>query len=141
MNLIFLLHHHQNHGVLGPPPSGSHNSSFGSHSFPRGPLQCYNCHGYGHVANVCPSKATFVPAPPTCLQGMTAHHLSHGGTQQRVTDTSANTHVTNDLSHIFLARKYHGSDNVEGVLGGTNLATGKILFQGKSSNGLYPFSF
>ncbi|CAL9007689.1 unnamed protein product [Prunus brigantina] len=130
---------------------------------------------------------------------MTAHHLSHGGAQQWVADTGANTHITNDLSHLSLAREYHGSDNVGGVLGGTglpithighsrishlnssfslnnilhcpdaslpllsvhkfatdnncfftffpdcffiqDLATGKILFRGKSSNGLYPFSF
>ncbi|CAL9014472.1 unnamed protein product [Prunus brigantina] len=114
-------------------------------------------------------------------------------------DLGANTHITNDLSHLSLAREYHGSDNVGGVLGGTglpithighsrishlnssfslnnilhcpdaslpllsvhkfatdnncfftffpdcffiqDLATGKILFRGKSSNGLYPFSF
>ncbi|CAL8993555.1 unnamed protein product, partial [Prunus brigantina] len=115
------LYHQQNKGILGPSPSDPHNSSFRSHSFPRGPLQCYNCRGYGHVAAICPSKATFMPAPPTCLQGMIAHHLSHGGTQQRITDTGANTHITNDLSHISLAREYHGSDNVRGVLGGTGL--------------------
>ncbi|XP_021815103.1 uncharacterized protein LOC110757711 [Prunus avium] len=194
-------HRHQNsgQGVLGPPPLGSPHSSFGANSSSCGPLQCYNCRGFGHVAAVCPSKATSVPPPPTRLQGMTAHHLSHGGAQQWVADTGANTHITNDLSHLSLAREYHGSDNVGGVLGGTglpithighsrishlnssfslnnilhcpdaslpllsvhkfatdnncfftfypdcyfiqDLATGKILFRGKSSNGLYPFSF
>ncbi|BBG93820.1 Glycosyl hydrolases family 31 protein [Prunus dulcis] len=117
--LRVLLRRHQNQGVLGPPPSGPHNSSFGSHSFPRGPLQCYNCRGYGHVDAVCPSEATFVPAPSIRLQGITSHHLSHGGTQQWVGDTRANTHITNDLSHISRAREYHGSDNVGVVLGGT----------------------
>ncbi|CAL8993048.1 unnamed protein product [Prunus brigantina] len=187
-------HHNSGQGVLGPPPS-----SFRSNSSSRGPLQCYNCRGFGHIAAVCPSKSTSVPTPPTRLQGMTAHHLSHGGAQQWVADTGANTHITNDLSHLSLAREYHGSDNVGGVLGGTglpithighsrishlnssfslnnilhcpdaslpllsvhkfaadnncfftffpdcffiqDLATGKILFWGKSSNGLYPFSF
>ncbi|CAL2257297.1 unnamed protein product [Prunus armeniaca] len=79
-------------GVLRPPPSGLNTSSFGSNSSsPQGPLQCYNCRGYGHIATVCPSKASSVPTPPTHLQGMIAHHLSHGGTQQWVADTRANT--------------------------------------------------
>ncbi|XP_021828373.1 uncharacterized protein LOC110768822 [Prunus avium] len=115
-------HHNFDQGVLGPPPSGLNTSSFGSNSpSPRGPLQCYNCRGYGHVVVVCPFKATFVPAPSTLFQGMTAHHLSHGGTQQWVADIRANTYITNELSHLSFARKYHGSDNVGGVLGGTCL--------------------
>ncbi|KAH0981242.1 hypothetical protein GBA52_008419 [Prunus armeniaca] len=119
-------HHNSGKGVLGPPPS-----SFGSNSSSRGPLQCYNCHGFGHVAAVCPSKSTSVPTPPTRLQGMTAHHLSHGGAQQWVADTGANTHITNDLSHLSLAREYHGSDNVGGVLGGTGFGDGEDSFPGQ----------
>ncbi|KAI5351793.1 hypothetical protein L3X38_004684 [Prunus dulcis] len=126
--LLLMLRRHQNQGVLGPPPSGPHNSSFGSHSSPRGPLQCYNCRGYGHVDAVCPSEATFVPAPSIRLQGITSHHLSHGGTQQWVGDTRANTHITNDLSHISRAREYHGSDNVGVVLGGTGVRVGHSVW-------------
>lgn len=66
---------HQNFGqcVLGPSSSGPHNSSFRSNSYAHELLQCYNCCSYGYVAVVCPSKATSMPASPTCLQGMTAH--------------------------------------------------------------------
>ncbi|CAL2252147.1 unnamed protein product [Prunus armeniaca] len=116
-------HHNSGQGVLGPPPS-----SFGSNSSSRGPLQCYNCRGFGHVDVVCPSKSTSVPTPPTRLQGMTAHHLSHGGAQQWVADIGANTHITNDLSHLSLAREYHGSNNVGGVLGGTGFGDGEDSF-------------
>ncbi|CAL9016535.1 unnamed protein product [Prunus brigantina] len=107
-------------GVLGPPPSSSTASSFGPPSA-RGPLQCFNCHGFGHIEAVYPSKASSVPPPPSHLQGMIAQYPSHGGNQQWVADTDANTHITNDLSHLSLAREYHGSDNVGGVLGGTDL--------------------
>ncbi|CAL8152287.1 unnamed protein product [Prunus armeniaca] len=34
--------------------------SFGPPST-RGPIQCFNCHGFGHIATVCPSKASSVP--------------------------------------------------------------------------------
>ncbi|CAL8137987.1 unnamed protein product [Prunus armeniaca] len=65
----------------------------------RGLFHCFNCHGFGHITIICPSKASFVPPLPSRLQGMTAQYPSHGGHQQWVADTGANTHITNDLSH------------------------------------------
>ncbi|KAI5334195.1 hypothetical protein L3X38_024328 [Prunus dulcis] len=62
-----------------------------------------------------------MPSPSSRLQGMTAQHPSHNGHPQWVANTCANTHITNELRHLSLAREYHGSDNVGGVLGGTGL--------------------
>ncbi|CAL8175749.1 unnamed protein product [Prunus armeniaca] len=116
--------------VLGPPPSGFTASSFGPHSA-HGPIQCFNCHGFGHIVAVCPSKTSFVPSLPSHLQDMIVQYSSHGGHQQWVADTGASTHITNDLSLLSLARQYHGSDNIGGVLGGTGFGDEEDTFLGQ----------
>ncbi|CAL9018095.1 unnamed protein product [Prunus brigantina] len=70
--------------VIGPPPSGSTPSSLVPPST-HGPIQCFNCHGFGHITAICPSSS--VPSPPSRLQGMTAQHPSHNGHQRWVADT------------------------------------------------------
>ncbi|KAI5334152.1 hypothetical protein L3X38_024285 [Prunus dulcis] len=83
------------------------------------------------IAAVYPSKASSVPSPPSHLQGMTAQHPSHNGHQQWVVDTGANTHITNELRHLYLAREYHGSDNVGGVLGGTGVRADRSMWHSR----------
>ncbi|XP_021808672.1 uncharacterized protein LOC110752348 [Prunus avium] len=122
-------------GILGQVPSqgvrDSSSSYGGSTSEVR---QCYSCQGFGHIAKNCPSRFPLPynnRAPPQRLQGMAAYHSPPHGVQNWVTDTGANAHVTNDLSHLSHTREYRGSDTVAGVLGGQGFGDGEDSFLGQ----------
>ncbi|CAL8993966.1 unnamed protein product [Prunus brigantina] len=173
-------------GLLGATPSGSVSaSSSGPPSFAApGRVQC-RVPAQRLTAYAAQSSAGIAASPG----GSSSSHW--------LTDSGANSHITNDLSQLAHPREYRGTDNVNGVLGGTGLGilrvgtsyvsspsstyplshtlycpnasanilsvhqfskdnhcyftfypdffrvqdleTGKILFQGRSDNGLYPF--
>ncbi|KAM2297173.1 hypothetical protein ACFX1S_036761 [Malus domestica] len=100
-------------GLLGPAPSQT--------SFPNGRLQCQICTRYGHSAIDCYNCLNMsyegrVPAPK-----LQAYAASAPTIQNWLFDSGANAHITNDPAQVTNARPYHGTDQVNGVVGGTGL--------------------
>lgn len=138
-------------GLLDAAPGGSVGaSSSAPPSFAApGPLQCQICTCYGQSAIDCFNCLNLsyegrVPAQrlnayATQSSAGIAAPLGCSSSSQWLTDSGANSHITNDLSQLSHPQEYRGTDNFNGMLGGTGLG---ILQVGTSyvSPPTYPLS-
>ncbi|KAF8406331.1 hypothetical protein HHK36_008417 [Tetracentron sinense] len=126
--------------------STSGSSSFGSNS-QGGPtrITCQICDKSGHLAIDCYNRMNHAfqgRHPPAQLAAMTA---SFGASSEKftpnhnvwLTDSCATNHITSDVDNLYFPNAYAGNDRVA-IGNGNDKASGRILYQGKSENGLYP---
>ena len=125
-------HRSNNDGVLGAAPSHGGSGSNGFNS--SGRVQCQICHRHGHTAIDCFNRLNMAyegRVPGSRLQAFAAAAPSSGSAsalavQNWLFDSGANAHITNDLAQVPTARDYHGTDHVNGVVGGTGLHISKV---------------
>ncbi|CAL1410294.1 unnamed protein product [Linum trigynum] len=88
-------------GLLGTRPINRSSSTSG------GPLRCYTCQGFGHLAKHCPNLTLTNRYSPS------SNYASSSSTPQDwIMDSGTNYHITFDLNNLALHSEYAGPDEV-----------------------------
>ncbi|KAB2606885.1 fasciclin-like arabinogalactan protein 4 [Pyrus ussuriensis x Pyrus communis] len=128
-------HHGPHQGSHSRQPDGIFRNALSLGPFPTDRIQCQICSRYGHLAIDCFNRLNMsyegrVPMPKLQAYAAGVPPLFNSG---------ANAHITNDPAQVSNLRHYHGTDQVNDVVGGTRPSHGEDAFQGPSRDGFYHF--